>query len=126
EAKAKADLLAQQRAARRADPMSWGGTLAPMTAGGWGFKGGASHGFWATYSTDHQFKRSGHEVTAWVRQEFPEALHDPGGDWYLSNVEKVLYDCKKSQAKVLMIVYYTGNNLSGSALTQRPDPKETQ
>ena len=35
EAKAKADLLAQQRAARRADPMSWVRTLDPMSAGGW-------------------------------------------------------------------------------------------
>jgi len=124
EAKAKADLLAQQRAARRADPMAWVRTLDPMSTGGWVFKAVASDGSWATYSTDHQFKKSGHEVTAWVRQEFPEALHDPGGDWYLSNVEKVLYDCKKSQAKVLLIVYYTGNNLTGTEQTQTSDPKE--
>ena len=124
EAKAKADMLAQQRAARRADPMSWVRTLDPMTAGGWVFKAVASDGSWATYSTDHQFKRSGHEATAWVRQEFPEAQHESGGDWYLSNVEKVLYDCKKAQAKVLMIVYYTANNLTGSEQTQTSDPKE--
>jgi len=124
EAKAKADLLAQQRASRRADPMSWVRTLDPLPAGGWVFKAVAFDGSWATYSTDHQFKRSGHQVTAWVRQEFPEALHDPGGDGYLSNVEKVLYDCTKSQAKVLLIVYYTGNNLTGSEQTQTSDPKE--
>jgi len=32
--KARADLLAAQRAARRADPMAWVRTLNPMTAGG--------------------------------------------------------------------------------------------
>ena len=124
EAKAKADLLAQQRAARRADPMSWVRTLDPMSAGGWVFKTVASDGSWATYSTDHQFKRSGHQVTAWVRQEFPEAVHDPSGDGYMSSVEQVQYDCKKSQAKVLLIVYYSGNNLTGSPQSQASDPKE--
>jgi hypothetical protein len=124
EAKAKADLLAQQRAARRADPMSWVRTLDPMSAGGWVFKTVASDGSWATYSTDHQFKRSGHQVTAWVRQEFPEAAHDPGGDGYMSSVEKVQYDCTKAQAKVLLIVYYSGNNLTGSPQSQASDPKE--
>ena len=124
DAKAKADLLAQQRAARRADPMSWVRTLDPMSAGGWVFKTVAPDGSWATYSSDHQIKRAGHLVTAWVRQEFPEAAHDPSGDAYMSSVEQVQYDCKKSQAKVLLIVYYGGNNLTGSQQSQASDPKE--
>jgi len=124
EAKAKADQLAQQRAARRADPMSWVRTLDPMTAGGWVFKAVASDGSWAMFSTDHQLKRSGHQVTAWVRQEFPEAQQSPAGDTYLSDVEKVQYDCTKSQARVLLIIYYTANNLAGGQQSEEADPKQ--
>src|SRR5580692_12628716 len=80
EAKAKADLLARQRAARQADPMAWVRTLDPMSSGGWVFKAVASDGSWAMFSTDHQLKRSGHQVTAWLRQEFPETQQNPAGD----------------------------------------------
>src|SRR5271163_4936534 len=83
EAKAKADLLARQREARRADPMAWVRTLDPLSSGGWVFKVVASDGSWAMFSTDHQLKRSGHQVTAWLRQEFPEAQQSPAGDTYL-------------------------------------------
>ena len=124
EAKAKADLLARQRAARRADPMAWVRTLDPMSEGGWVFKAVASDGSWAMFSTDHQLKRSGHQVTAWLRQEFPEAQQNPAGDMYLSDVEKVQYDCTKSQARVLLIIYYTANNLAGSQQSEETDPKQ--
>src|ERR1700721_277904 len=113
EAKAKADLLAKQRAARRADPMAWVRTLDPMSSGGWVFKAVASDGSWAMFSTDHQLKRSGHQVTAWLRQEFPEAQQNPAGDMYLSDVEKVQYDCTKSQARVLLIFYFPATNFPG-------------
>jgi hypothetical protein len=125
EAKAKADLLAKQRAARRADPMAWVRTLDPMSSGGWVFKAVASDGSWATFITDHQLKRKGHQVTAWLRQEFPEAQQDPGGDTYMSDVEKVQYDCTKSQARVLLIIYYTANNLAGSQQKEEADAKQT-
>jgi hypothetical protein len=124
EAKAKADLLAKQRAARRADPMAWVRTLDSMTSGGWVFKAVASDGTWAMFSTDHQLKRSGHQVTAWLRQEFPEAQQNPAGDAYLSDVEKVQYDCTKSQARVLLIIYYTANNLAGTQQSEATDPKQ--
>jgi hypothetical protein len=124
EAKAKADLLAKQRAARRADPMAWVRTLDPMPSGGWVFKAVASDGSWAFFSTEHQLKRKGHLVTAWLRQEFPEAQQSPGGDTYLSDVEKVQYDCTKSQARVLLIIYYTDNNLAGGQQTEEADPKQ--
>jgi hypothetical protein len=124
EAKVKADLLAKQRAARQADPMAWVRTLDPMSAGGWVFKAVASDGSWAMFSTDHQLKRSGHQVTAWVRQEFPEPQQSPDGDTYLSDVQKVQYDCTKSQARVLLIIYYTANNLAGSQQSEQSDPKQ--
>jgi hypothetical protein len=124
EAKAKADLAARQRAARRADPMAWVNTLDPMSEGGWVFKAVASDGSWAIFSTDHQLKRKGHQVTAWLRQEFPEAQQSPDGDMYLSDVEKVQYDCTKSQARVLLIIYYTANNLAGTQQSEESDPKQ--
>lgn len=70
--KAKSEQLAQQRAARKADPMAWVRTLNPLSAGGWQFRAVAPDGSWAAYSTDHQMKRSGHLVTVWLRQEYPE------------------------------------------------------
>jgi hypothetical protein len=76
------------------------------------------------YNTDHQLKRSGHQVTAWLRQEFPEPQHNPDGDAYMSDVEKVQYDCTKSQARVLLIIYYTGNNLAGTPQSEESDPKQ--
>lgn len=124
DARAKAEQLAKEREARRADPMAWVRTLDPMASGGWVFKMVGSDGSWATYSTDHQLKRSGHQVTAWLRQEFPEPQHSPAGDMYMSDVEKVQYDCTKAQARVLLIIYYSGNNLSGSQQSEEADPKQ--
>ncbi len=125
DARVKAELLAKQREARRADPMAWVRTLDPMTPGGWVFRAVGSDGSWATYSTDHQLKRSGHQVTAWLRQEFPEAQRSPAGDTYMSDVEKVQYDCTKTQARVLLIIYYSNNNLAGSQQSEEADPKQT-
>lgn len=123
ENKAKAERLAQQRAARKADPMSWVRTLNPMAAGGWEFRGVATDGSWAIYSTDHQLKRSGHTVTLWLRQEYPEAQRDNAGDPYLSNVEQVQFDCGKDRQRLLMVVYYAENNTSGSQQQEVNDPK---
>jgi hypothetical protein len=124
DARAKADLLAQQRQARREDPMAWVRTLDPMSPGGWVFRAVGSDGSWATYSTDHQLKRSGHQVTAWLRQEFPEAQRSPAGDTYMSDVEKVQYDCAKAQARVLLVIYYTNNNLAGGQQSEEADSKQ--
>ncbi len=77
EQKTAAELLARQRAARRADPMAWVRTLDPMSPGGWVFRAVGADGSWATFSTDHQLKRSGHVVTSWLRQEFPEPQRTP-------------------------------------------------
>src|SRR5271154_3292095 len=65
--KAKAEQLAQQRAARKADPMAWVRTLSPLSTGGWQFRAVAADGSWAAFSTDHQLKRSGRLVTVWLR-----------------------------------------------------------
>jgi hypothetical protein len=124
EEKAKAELLAKQREARRADPMSWVRTLDPMSPGGWAFKAVGADGSWATFTTEHQFKRSGHLVTAWLRQEYPEAQRNPAGDLYASNVEKVQYDCGKERARVLLVIYYAQNNLAGSQQSEEEDPKQ--
>src|SRR5208283_2419223 len=52
--KAKAERLAQQRAARKADPMAWVRTLNPLSTGGWQFRAVAEDGSWAAYSNEHQ------------------------------------------------------------------------
>ena len=124
EQKAAAERLARQRAARRADPMSFVRTLDPMSAGGWVFRAVGADGSWATFSTDHQLKRSGRVVTAWLRQEFPEPQRSAAGDVYLSDVEKVQYDCGKELARVLLIIYYADNNLAGNQHSEEADPKQ--
>ena len=125
DAKAKAEKLARERAARKADPMAFVRTLDPMTTGGWQFRAVANDGSWAIYSTEHQLKRSGHTVTLWLRQEYPEPQHADGADAYLSNVEKVQYDCSSERARVLLVIYYSGNNISGNQQTEESDPKQT-
>lgn len=125
EDKIKAEKLARDREARRADPMAWVRTLDPMSAGGWVFKAVGADGSWATFSTDHQMKRSGHLVTAWLRQEYAEPHRSLAGDVYSSDVEKVQYDCTKEQTRVLLIIYYTQNNLAGDQQTEGADPKQT-
>jgi hypothetical protein len=122
--KAKADLLAKQRDARRADPMAWVRTLDPMSQGGWVFRAVGADGSWATFSTEHQMKRSGHQVTVWLRQEYPEPQRSADGDVFVSDVEKIQYDCAKSKAQVLLAIYYAQNNLAGNQLTEEADPKQ--
>ncbi len=123
EAKLKADLLARQRAARKADPMAWVRTLDPISAGGWEFRAVAPDGSWAAFSTDHQEKRSGKTITLWLRQEYPEVQHSSGGDLFLSNVEKVQLDCGKDRQRVLLVIYYSENNIAGSQQQEESDPK---
>jgi hypothetical protein len=124
EEKAAAERLAKQREARRADPMAWVRTLDPMLAGGWAFRSVGSDGSWAAFSTDHQLKRSGHLVTAWLRQEYPEPQRSAAGDAYGSDVEKVQYDCSNERARVLLAIYYAANNLAGSQQSEEPDQKQ--
>jgi hypothetical protein len=120
--KAQAEQLARQRAVRKADPMGWVRTLDPLTSGGWEFRSVAGDGSWALFSSTHQFKRSGQTVTVWMRHEYAEPQTGEDGR-YLSAVEKEQYDCKKQQARSLMIVYYETNNLQGSQQTEESDPK---
>jgi hypothetical protein len=122
--KAKSELLVQQRAARKADPMAWVRTLNPLSAGGWQFRAVAPDGSWAAYSTDHQMKRSGHLVTVWLRQEYPEPQRSGGGDIYFSNVEKIQYDCSNERGRALLIIYYAENNIAGSQTSEATDVKQ--
>ena len=122
--KARAEQLAAQRAARKADPMAWVRTLDPLTAGGWQFRSVAPDGSWASFSTEHQLKRSGHLVTAWVRQEYPEQQRSSGGDPYFSNVEKIQYDCANPRGRALLIVYYSENNIAGNEQSEATDIKQ--
>jgi hypothetical protein len=123
EAKVRAEQLARQRAARRADPMAWVRTLDPISAGGWEFRAVAPDGSWAAFSTDHQEKRSGKMITLWLRQEYPEAQRSSGGDLYLSNVEKVQFDCGNDRQRLLLVIYYSENNVAGSQQQEENDPK---
>jgi hypothetical protein len=122
--RARAEQLERERAARKADPMAWVSTLDPMTAGGWEFRTVASDGSWAAFSTMHQLKRSGHVVTVWLRQEFAESQTDANGDRYLSMVQRVDYDCGKDRARPTLVIYYSDNNIKGSAQTEQADPKQ--
>jgi surface-adhesin protein E len=124
EEKINAERLAKQREARRADPMSWVRTLDPMSSGGWVFRAVGADGSWAAFSTEHQLKRSGRLVTAWLRQEYPEQQRSAAGDTYSSDVERVQYDCAKEQARTLLAIYYAGNNLTGSQQSEQADPKQ--
>ncbi len=123
EAQARAERLAQQRAARKADPMAWVRTLNPLTTGGWEFRAVAPDGSWAAFSTDHQEKRSGKMVTLWLRQEYPEPQRGGSGDFFLSNVEKVQFDCGSDRQRVLLVIYYSENNIAGSQQQEESDPK---
>jgi hypothetical protein len=123
EDKAKVELLLKQREARKADPMAWVRTLHPMTEGGWVFRSVAPDGSWAAFSTDHQMKRSGHSVSVWLRQEYPEAQRNDDGDIFFSNVEKIEYDCAKERARVTLVIFYSENNLAGTQKNQENDPK---
>jgi hypothetical protein len=122
--RAAAERLARQREARKADPMAWARTLDPMSAGGWVFRAVAADGSWAAYSTEHQLKRSGHLVTAWLRQEYPEPQRTAAGDMYSSDVEKVQYDCAGERARVLLAIFYAANNLAGNQQSEEPDQKQ--
>src|ERR1700722_19557407 len=122
--KARTEKLAAQRAARKANPMAWVGTLNPLTTGGWQFRSVASDGSWASFSTEHQLKRSGHLVTAWLREEYPEPQRSNNGNIYLSYVEKIQYDCAHEQARALLIIYYSDNNIMGSEESEATDVKE--
>jgi len=124
EEKVKAESLARERAARKADPMAWVRTLDPMSTGGWEFRAVANDGSWATYSSTHQLKRSGQVVTVWLRQEYAEPQLGGGGP-YLSVVEKTQYDRKRDQARALLVIYYTANNVQGSEQTEEGDAKST-
>jgi hypothetical protein len=120
----RAEELARERAARKADPMAWVRTLDPMSSGGWEFRAVANDGSWATFSSTHQMKRSGQVVTVWLRQEYAEPQVGMDGP-YLSIVEKAQYDCKKEQTRNLLVIYYTANNVQGSEQTEEADPKTT-
>jgi hypothetical protein len=124
EEKTRAEKLASQRAARKSDPMSWVRTLNPLAAGGWQFRSVASDGSWASFSTEHQLKRSGHLVTAWLRQEYPEPQRSNSGGIYFSYVEKLQYDCSNERARALLIIYYSENNITGSEESDATDVKQ--
>ena len=124
EEKAKAERLATQRAARKADPMAWVNSLNPLSTGGWQFRSVAPDGSWASFSTEHQLKRSGHLVTAWLRQEYPEPQRSNSGGIYLSYVEKIQYDCANERARALLIIYYSENNITGSQESNATDVKQ--
>lgn len=125
EQKARAEQLLKQRAARKADPMAWVKTLNPILQGGWQFRAVAPDGSWAAFSTEHQLKRSGHLVTVWVRQEYPEVQHNEAGEPYLSDVEKIEYDCVKERGRPLLIIYFAENNIGGTQQSEENDPKQT-
>jgi hypothetical protein len=122
--KAKMEKLAAQRAARKADPMAWVHTLNPLSDGGWQFRSVAPDGSWASFSTEHQLKRSGHLVTAWLREEYPEPQRSDSGNPYMSYVEKIQYDCTNERARALLIIYYSENNIAGSQESDATDIKQ--
>jgi hypothetical protein len=122
--KSRMEKLAAQRAARKADPMAWVHTLNPLSDGGWQFRSVAPDGSWASFSTEHQLKRSGHLVTAWLREEYPEPQRSESGNIYQSYVEKIQYDCANERARALLIIYYSENNIAGSQESDATDIKQ--
>jgi hypothetical protein len=123
--KARADKLAQEREIRRADPMAWVHGLDPLMAGGWEFRTVAGDGSWAIFITDHQLKRSGQIMSAWLRQEYAEAQKSADSGAYFSEVQRVDFDCAKDRARVTVVIYYSGNNLKGAEQDAGIDPKQS-
>src|SRR5580693_7406648 len=123
-AQARAEQLARERAARKANPMGWVRTLDPMSSGGWEFRSVANDGSWATFTSTHQLKRSGQVVTGWIRYEYAEPQTGAGNP-YMSAVEKQEYDCKKQETRNLLAIYYSVNNIQGTEETEEADPKAT-
>jgi hypothetical protein len=123
-AQARAEQLARERAARKANPMAWVRTLDPMASGGWEFRSVAVDGSWAIFTSTHQLKRSGQIVTSWIRYEYAEPQTSEGSP-FMSAVEKQEYDCKKQQTRNLLAIYYSTNNLQGTDQTEEADPKAT-
>ena len=121
---ARAEQLARERAARKANPMGWVRTLDPMASGGWEFRSVAADGSWAIFTSTHQLKRSGHMVTMWLRREFAEPQQDPDGNRYLSDVEKVQFQCEDPRTRTLLVIYYTMNDLRGSQHSEEADAKQ--
>jgi hypothetical protein len=124
--KVRAEHLAADRAARRADVMGWVRSLDPMPAGGWEFRAAAGDAAWAAFSTVHQLKRSGNVVTVWLRQEFAEVQQDSRAGNHLSLVQRVDFDCERIRARPDIVIYYTDNNLRGVTQSIEMDPKQTQ
>ena len=121
---ARAEQLARERAARKANPMGWVRTLDPMASGGWEFRSVAADGSWAIFTSTHQLKRSGQIVTGWIRYEYAEPQAGQGNP-YMSAVEKQEYDCKKQQTRNLLAIYYSASNIQGNEETEEADPKAT-
>jgi len=67
--------------------MGWVHTLNPMTAGGWQFRAVAPDGSWASFSTEHQMKRSGHLITVWLRRNIP-SLNETAAATFTSAMSK--------------------------------------
>ena len=125
EQRARAERLAQERAARKADVMGWVRTLDPMSSGGWDFRAAAGDGAWAAYTTDHQLQRSGSVVTVWYRQEFAELQSSAQGGNYLSFVQRLEFDCDRNRLRPHQVIYYGDNNLRGATQSFDLDPKTT-
>jgi hypothetical protein len=70
-------------------------------------------------------KRSGHQVTVWIRQEYAEPQRG-GDEVYLSSVEKIQYDCANERGRVFLIIYYAENNIAGSQQSESTDVKQAQ
>src|ERR1700730_15580092 len=115
---------AESQADAKADPMAWVHTLNPLAAGGWQFRAVAPDGSWASFSTEHQMKRSGRFITVWLREEYPEPQRSSSGDIYLSYVEKIQYDCANERARAFLIIYYSENNITGSRPSKATDVKQ--
>jgi hypothetical protein len=121
--KAKAAQQEAARKARKADPMAWVRSLDPMSAGGWEFRSVNNDGSTATFSTNHQMKRSGKIVTVWLRREYAEPQESStGGNVYLSDVEKVQYDCAKERARPLLVIYYSQRQRAKRRGRSKKDP----
>jgi surface-adhesin protein E len=123
--KARAEKLGQEREARRADPMAWAHTLDPLLSGGWEFRTVAGDGSWAVFVSEHQLKRSGQVMSVWLRQEYAEPQKSADNETYLSEVQRVDFDCGKDRARATAIIYYAGNNLRGTEQAAAIEPKES-